>query len=67
MLGSNRGNPWQADEACVNGRRRRFPWTSLVVQGLGLPASTAGGMGWVPGQETKISPARQCGPGKNFP
>ena len=28
--------------------------TSLVVQWLGLHASNAGGVGWIPGWETKI-------------
>ena len=33
--------------------------TSLVVQWLRLPASTAGGMGLIPGQGTKIPHATQ--------
>ena len=35
--------------------------TSLAVQWLGLHASTAGGVGSIPGQGTKIPHASQCG------
>ena len=34
---------------------------SLAVWWLGLWASTAGGLGWIPGWETKILQATQCG------
>ena len=34
--------------------------TSLVIQWLGLHASTAGGTGLIPGQGTKILRAMQC-------
>ena len=34
--------------------KRKYPGTSLVVQGLGLCASTAGGTGLIPGPGTKI-------------
>ena len=37
------------------------PGTSLAVQWLRLRASHAGGMGLIPGQETKIPNAMQCG------
>ena len=37
---------------------------SLVVQWLGLGASTAGGLGSIPGWGTKISQATQCSPPK---
>ena len=36
----------------------------LVVQWLGICASTAGGPGLIPGQGTKILQAAQCGPKK---
>ena len=35
--------------------------TSLVVQWLGLRASNAGGTGSIPGWETRILQAVQCG------
>ena len=38
--------------------------SSLAVQWLGLCASTAGGMGSIPGQETKIPHATPCGQNK---
>ena len=42
-------------------------WTSLAVQWLRLHASTAGGMGLIPGGGTKILNAVQCGdPKKSF-
>ena len=34
--------------------------TSLVIQGLGLSASTARGLGSIPGQGTMISQAMRC-------
>ena len=40
-------------------RYREF-WTSLVVQLLRLHTSNVGGMGSIPGQETKISHAEQA-------
>ena len=40
--------------------------TSLVVQQLRLQASNAGGAGSIPGQETKILHAPQCGQNKFF-
>ena len=36
--------------------------TSLAVQQLRFHASTAGGMGLIPGQGTKFPNAAQCGP-----
>ena len=39
--------------------------TSLAVQWLKLRTSTAGGMGSIPGQGTKISHAARCGQNKN--
>ena len=39
-------------------------WTSLVVQWLRLSASTAGGMGLIPGQGTKIPYATWHNPKK---
>ena len=45
-------------------RKERQPirvcWTSLAVQWLRLPASDAGDMGSIPGQETKIPHAMRC-------
>ena len=40
------------------------PGTSLAVQGLRLPASTAGGTGLIPGQGTKIPHAAWPGQSK---
>ena len=34
--------------------------TSLAVQWLGLCTSTAGGLGWISGQGTKIPQATRC-------
>ena len=40
-----------------------FCWTSLAFQWFRLHASTAaGGMGWIPGQGTKVPPAVWLGP-----
>ena len=38
---------------------------TLVVQWLGLHASTAGGIGLIPGQRTKTLHASRCGQTKN--
>ena len=43
-------------ETIINNKHR----SSLVVQWLGLHASTAGGMGSIPGWGTKIPQAIQC-------
>ena len=36
-------------------------WISLVVQWLGLHTAKVGGTGSIPGWETKIPHAKQCG------
>ena len=43
-------------------QRTDFSGTSLVVQQLGLHASTAGGTSLIPGRGTKILHAPRCGP-----
>ena len=35
-------------------------WDSLAVQWVGLGASTVGGMGLIPGQESKLLQDMQC-------
>ena len=51
---------------CLMGTKFQFcqmksSWDSLAVQWLGLCASTAGGMGLIPGQGTEILQATQHG------
>ena len=51
-------NIWKKPGACETSETSE-PGTLLMVQWLGLHASTAGGMGVIPGQGTKILYALQ--------
>ena len=44
-----------------NRNSNMYTMGNLVVQWLGLQASTAGGMSSIPGQGTKILQATRCG------
>ena len=51
------GPLWTPNVIC---KKKNPPWNSLVVQWLGLCASTAGGPGSIPGRGTKILQAALC-------
>ena len=62
--GGGKGSSWwpcdQSGAPFSNEFKVRPEGTSLLVQWLRLSASNAGGLGLIPGQETKIPHAVQC-------